>query len=465
MRSKMVVTLSTIGVITLATVTGGLLYINHQKYTDTNNFPAKTTINGVNVEGIPVSKTYSLLQKALSNQKVYIYENSESDSPKYTLSRAGKNSYSLTKAELKTMLKKSRSKYPTLNFALKKTNSVYKQYVTDKLESLDINKDRTRGVQSTIIKDTDKFSVSKEIAPNYVDTGALVSRVKSKKVTANKDTNSYFLSDFYSKFDSNYLGTKKLTEIADNYNKYLRPISVKKTDISPKSELSASTIFNALDLNNNNLTVNRDKITSWVNDNMSKYNNLTSYGNSIKSPDGVSHAYDLGQHGTTLDTNNLIYDLSKEIMSSDNDSSVLPIAKKVDDKKSIDYVAINLSTLHEYIVKDGKTVVSTPVMSGKTGSNATPTGTFKIAFKQSPAVLRGSNDDGSAYSSPVNYWEPFNGSVGLHDSPWQPSSVYGNPSLRSSYGSHGCINNPPSIMHQVYANTFTGETVYVYYKG
>lgn len=462
MKNKMVVTLSTIGVITVAAITGGMLYINHQKYTNTNNFPAKTTINGVNVGGIPVSETYSLLQKDLSTQKVYIYENSDDDSPKYTLNKAGKNSYSLTKAELKTMLKKSRSKYPTLKFTLKKTSSKYKQYVSDKLAALDINKNRTKGVQSTITKDADKFSVSKETSPNYVDTDALVSRVKSKKVTDDKDTNSYFLSDFYSKFDSNYLGNKKLTEIADNYNKYLRTISVEKTDISPKTDMSASTIFDALDLNNNNLTVNSDKITSWVNDNMSKYNKLTSYGDTIKSPDGVSHAYDLGQHGTTLDTMQLISDLSKEIMSSDNDSSVTPIAKKVDDKKSIDYVAINLSTLHEYVVKDGKTVVSTPVMSGKTGSNATPTGTFKIAFKQSPAVLRGSNDDGSAYASPVNYWEPFNGGVGLHDSPWQPSSVYGNPSLRSAYGSHGCINNPPSVMPQVYANTFTGETVYVY---
>ncbi|WP_283679870.1 L,D-transpeptidase family protein [Lentilactobacillus sp. Marseille-Q4993] len=129
------------------------------------------------------------------------------------------------------------------------------------------------------------------------------------------------------------------------------------------------------------------------------------------------------------------------------------------------YVAVDLKNLREYVYVNGKLKVKVPVMSGTlSGGNSTPTGAYYIMYKDRNATLRGKNDDGSKYASPVNYWEPITMSgVGLHDSPWQPSYVYGNPSYRAHYHSHGCINNPPSLMKKVWANTKAYEPVVIYY--
>lgn len=128
-------------------------------------------------------------------------------------------------------------------------------------------------------------------------------------------------------------------------------------------------------------------------------------------------------------------------------------------------VEIDLKNLMEYVYVDGKVKVKTPVMSGTvTGGNKTPQGTFYVLYKQRHATLRGNNNDGSKYASPVNYWVPITSDgVGLHDSPWQPANVYGNPSYRSKYHSHGCLNNPPSIMGKVFANVYVNEQVIIYY--
>ena len=129
------------------------------------------------------------------------------------------------------------------------------------------------------------------------------------------------------------------------------------------------------------------------------------------------------------------------------------------------HVEVDLKNLMEYVYVNGKLKVKTPVMSGTvTGGNKTPQGTFYVLYKQRHATLRGNNNDGSKYASPVNYWVPITSDgVGLHDSPWQPAYVYGKPNYRSQYHSHGCLNNPPSIMGKVFANTYVNEQVIIYY--
>ena len=128
-------------------------------------------------------------------------------------------------------------------------------------------------------------------------------------------------------------------------------------------------------------------------------------------------------------------------------------------------VEVNLKTLEEYAYVDNKLVFSTPVMSGTvTGSDKTPQGVFYVLYKQRNATLRGENDNGTSYASKVKYWMPFTeDGVGLHDSSWQPSSVYGNISDRSEYHSHGCINNPPSKIKALWEVVSTDEPVVVYY--
>ncbi|MCI8372820.1 MAG: L,D-transpeptidase family protein [Lachnospiraceae bacterium] len=119
------------------------------------------------------------------------------------------------------------------------------------------------------------------------------------------------------------------------------------------------------------------------------------------------------------------------------------------------YVEINLGTQHLFFYKDGSLVVESDFVSGKvTNGNATPIGIYGLTYKQSPAVLRG-----PGYASPVKYWMPFNGGVGMHDASWRNkfggNIFYGN-------GSHGCINLPTAAAKTIYENITQGCAVIVY---
>ncbi|KRO14421.1 hypothetical protein IV62_GL000998 [Lactobacillus helveticus] len=85
-------------------------------------------------------------------------------------------------------------------------------------------------------------------------------------------------------------------------------------------------------------------------------------------------------------------------------------------------------------------------------------GTFH--YKESPSTLRGTNDDGSSYASPVKYWMPFTLSgCGFHDASWRTDwskKAY----LRG--GSHGCVNVKPSEIRKVWNNISKNEPVIIY---
>lgn len=130
------------------------------------------------------------------------------------------------------------------------------------------------------------------------------------------------------------------------------------------------------------------------------------------------------------------------------------------------YVVVSIKNQKLWVVKKGKVVVTIDdVVTGtieKSGgsSDATPTGVFYIGYKQSPSVLRGTNDDGSKYASKVSYWMPFTvDGCGLHDASWRTDWS------KTAYlngGSHGCVNIRPSEIKSVWDNVHTYEPVIVY---
>lgn len=119
------------------------------------------------------------------------------------------------------------------------------------------------------------------------------------------------------------------------------------------------------------------------------------------------------------------------------------------------YVEVDLDNQKVYCWNNGKLVVSTDCVSGNASKgNGTPDGTYPITYKERNATLIGEN-----YSSPVSYWMPFNGNVGLHDASWR-SSFGGDLYLTS--GSHGCVNLPVSAAEQIYSYVEKGMAVVVY---
>lgn len=123
------------------------------------------------------------------------------------------------------------------------------------------------------------------------------------------------------------------------------------------------------------------------------------------------------------------------------------------------YVEIDLSEQHVWMYIEGEQIVSTDCVSGMMtqSDRTTPPGTYTLYYKQSPAVLRGANNE---YESPVTYWMPFNGGIGLHDAAWRGSfggDIYIND------GSHGCINLPLNAARVIYENIYDGMPIICYY--
>lgn len=128
------------------------------------------------------------------------------------------------------------------------------------------------------------------------------------------------------------------------------------------------------------------------------------------------------------------------------------------------YVVVSLKKQEVWQVEKGKitnrlTDVVTGTMEGSKG-NQTPRGVWYIHYKQRHATLRGKNDDGSNYASPVDYWMPFTLSgCGFHDASWRTDWS------KTAYlkgGSHGCVNIKPAEIRSVWRHMHKLEPVIVY---
>ncbi len=120
------------------------------------------------------------------------------------------------------------------------------------------------------------------------------------------------------------------------------------------------------------------------------------------------------------------------------------------------YVEIDLTNQHLYLFQKGKIVLESDFVSGNmSNGNATPAGVFGLTYKTTDAVLRGAD-----YETPVHYWMPFNGNVGMHDATWR--ATFGGDIYLTS-GSHGCINLPLSKAKEIYSYVSKGFPVICYY--
>ncbi len=120
------------------------------------------------------------------------------------------------------------------------------------------------------------------------------------------------------------------------------------------------------------------------------------------------------------------------------------------------YIEVDMTEQHMYYYMDGELVLDTDVVTGHTGRRmGTPEGINFVYSKQRNRVLRG-----QGYASPVKYWMPVKGGVGIHDADWR--TKFGGEIYKKD-GSHGCINTPPEIMSELYDMVEVGTPVVMFY--
>ena len=119
------------------------------------------------------------------------------------------------------------------------------------------------------------------------------------------------------------------------------------------------------------------------------------------------------------------------------------------------YVEIDLGGQHLYLYIDGKKILESDLVSGNVARGyATPAGVYGLTYKERNATLTG-----ETYATPVKYWMPFNGNIGMHDASWRKE--FGGEIYRTN-GSHGCINLPEEIAETIYGYVEQGFPVVCY---
>lgn len=214
---------------------------------------------------------------------------------------------------------------------------------------------------------------------------------------------------------------------------------------------------------NANMVVHDEAIRAYVGELAGKYDTVGK-NRSFRTSYGAVVNISSGDYGRKVDQEAEFNALKENLTDGRDLTRDLNFSQKAaggaGDDIGSSYVEVNLTAQHLFVYKDGRKVVDTAVTTGKpVNHHQTNVGIFRVKSHEANRTLRGRNDDGSSYASPVKYWMPFDGGIGLHDAPWK--SNYGGKNYLTN-GSHGCVNLPPSVAGSVFANVSVGMPVVVY---
>ena len=170
-----------------------------------------------------------------------------------------------------------------------------------------------------------------------------------------------------------------------------------------------------------------------------------------------------GDYGWAMDRDSTAWELLQAIREKRTGNIEPVYMYTAKDRSSNDigdtYVEICIDLQEMWCYKDGELIVDTPVVTGNPSKgNATPAGSvWAIDAKMTDYVLIG-----EGYRSPVDFWMPFNGNIGIHD---MQSRYYFGGTIYLTHGSHGCVNTPLDAVEQIYNAVEEGTPVIVYEEG
>lgn len=250
----------------------------------------------------------------------------------------------------------------------------------------------------------------------------------------------------------------ELTKLAAELNCYVGA-SVTHVFGDNREVLDGSTIHEWLSVEEQSVVIDETKAAEYVKSLAKKYNTayekrpfLSTYGTEVTIPGG-SYGWRMNQ---TAETEAVLADIREGAVRTREPEWIQKGASHGTYDYGTTYVEVNLTAQHLFFYKDGKLLVECDFVSGNAAKGwSTPAGIYPLTYKERNATLKG-----EGYSTPVSYWMPFNGGIGLHDASWRSS--FGGTVYKNS-GSHGCVNLPPSAAKIIFEHISKGDPVICYH--
>lgn len=257
--------------------------------------------------------------------------------------------------------------------------------------------------------------------------------------------------------------TPELLELFDKVSKYAQTKLTYKFG-KKKEVVDGSVIKDWIKINPKKLTakINKDAVRSYVDYIGSTYNTYGKTRTFTASTGNKVNVYG-GDYGWLLNREKETTDLIKAVKKGKSGTRKPCYTQTAVSYGTKDwgntYVEVNLTAQHLWFYKNGKLVIQSDFVSGNVSKgHSTPQGIYSIMFKERNAILGARSN--ASYRTPVSYWMPFNGGIGLHDATWRSS--FGG-SIYKYNGSHGCINLPYSVAATIFNNISTGDPVLCYF--
>ncbi len=300
------------------------------------------------------------------------------------------------------------------------------------------------------------YTIIPEVPGNIPDRDAVISVIQEAVAEQAEEVN---LDEAGCYIGPEVISTDaELTDLADTLQKYT-DVRVTYTFGSSVEVVDGDLIHEWIIVDGTDVLLDTDAIAEYTEylhetyDTLNKNHKFVTTGGSVIT-------LTRGNYGWSMDTAKTASELAERIENGES-GDCTPVYKQTAASYGVydygsTYIEINLSAQHLYLYYGGRLILESSIVSGNAAAgNSTPAGIYGITYKQRNAVLKG--DD---YATPVSYWMPFNGNIGLHDADWRDD--FGG-DIYLTDGSHGCINLPPSVAEAIYSYAYKGMPVICYY--
>ncbi len=434
-----------------------------------NTFKSGSTINNVDVSGMNATEAENALTTEWNTKSITIKSHGNAigriSDFDYEYNIKGSVEDCLKpgffQAMVRTFNKSKRNM--TISMTIAKTTESF----NDQFQSLNIvrnGKGTIKTKNAHVDMSNTKFKIVKEVYGNNLNEGKLKKAIM-KSIADGKNVFNYNSKKYYTR--PSIKSTSESLKVRQEYcKKYL------KTKITYKSAAGTYVVTpyyldKMISYNDEGqITVKEKAVSSFVKNVLSTKCSTVGATRRFHSKNGGTYTVYGGTYGYTLNTKKETAKLIKDL-KTEKDVTRKPVYSSTgygSPSQGSDigntYVEVDLSSQYLWCVVNGKTVVSTSVVTGTTSTgHGTPSGTYYFLYKTRNETLKGNNTDGSKYATKVKYWMPFYNGDGCHDAWWRSS--FGG-TIYKFGGSHGCVNMPSTQAARLYNYVEAGMPIVIY---